>query len=49
MTDKERIRFLERELSVCGLTVKRLNKEILVLKQEIFSIDPNNPIININE
>jgi hypothetical protein len=34
MTDKEKIRQLEKDLAICRKTVEKLQKEISVFKQE---------------
>jgi predicted nucleic acid-binding Zn-ribbon protein len=46
---KERIRQLEKELAICRKTIKKMSKKISVLKQEIFRIDPGNPIFKTND
>ena len=40
VTDKEKIRQLEKDLAICRKTVEKLQKEITVLMQEIMVINP---------
>lgn len=46
MTDKERIRQLEKDLAVCRKTVLKLTKDKQLLMDELFIFDPNNSMID---
>ncbi len=40
MTDKEKVKQLEKDLAICRKKVAKLQKEITVLMQEIIVINP---------
>jgi predicted RNase H-like nuclease (RuvC/YqgF family) len=45
MTDKERIKQLEKDLALCRKTVEKLTKEKSILESELFTVDPNNEVL----
>ena len=45
MTDKEKIRELEKQLALCRKTVEKLSKEKQILMDELFTVDPNSEVI----
>ena len=45
MTEKEKIKKLEKDLAVCRKTVEKLTKEKKILLNELFSVDPSNGVL----